>query len=170
MPDAIAPPSPGELRACMSRFATGVAVVTFAGPDGPRGATMNSVTSVSAEPPLVLISVARTARSHAHLASRPFCVNVLGAEQEALAVLFSGREVPARADRIPWAAGVRVPRLASPLAWLECDPWQCYPAGDHTLILGQVTDLGHRDGDGLTYAWSRFGRLAEAVQGIEYLI
>jgi flavin reductase (DIM6/NTAB) family NADH-FMN oxidoreductase RutF len=154
----------------MSRFATGVAVVTYAGPEGPRGATMNSVTSVSAEPPLVLISVARTARSHDHLVSRAFCLNVLGAEQEPLAVLFSGRPVPEKAARVPWAASVRVPRLANPLAWAECDPWQCYPAGDHTLILGQVTDLGHRDGDSLTYAWSRFGRLTQAIQGIEHLI
>ena len=170
MPDAIAPASPGELRACMSRFATGVAVVTFTGPQGPRGVTMNSVTSVSAEPPLVLISVARTARCHDHLASRPFCVNVLGAEQEPLAVLFSGRPTPAGVAGIPWAADARVPRLAGPLAWLECDPWQCYPAGDHTLILGRVTDLGHRDGDSLTYAWSRFGRLTQAIRGIEHLI
>ena len=53
------PEPPGALRACMSRFATGVTVVTYEGDDGPRGATMNSFASVSAEPPLVLISVAR---------------------------------------------------------------------------------------------------------------
>jgi flavin reductase len=61
VPDVSAPPSPGELRTRMSRFATGVAVVTYATDTGPRGATMNSFTSVSASPPLVLISVARKA-------------------------------------------------------------------------------------------------------------
>jgi catechol 2,3-dioxygenase len=64
MPEALAPPSPGALRACMSRFATGVTVVSYATDSGPRGATMNSFTSVSAEPPLVLVSVARRARCH----------------------------------------------------------------------------------------------------------
>lgn len=167
MPEALAPPSPGALRACMSRFATGVTVVTYEGDDGPRGATMNSFTSVSADPPLVLISVAKRARCHDQLLDRPFCVNILGAEQEPLARQFAG--VPAAAEP-RWVEGARVPRLAHPLAWVECDPWRSYDGGDHTLILGRVTDLGHRDGDALTYAWSRFGTAAEATDGIEHLI
>ncbi len=69
----------GELRACLSRFAAGVTVVTFAGPQGPRGLTVSSFTSVSMRPPLVLVCIARTARSHDELARQPFCVNVLGA-------------------------------------------------------------------------------------------
>ncbi|MBI0298847.1 flavin reductase, partial [Streptomyces sp. PRKS01-29] len=96
MPQALAPPSPAALRACMSRFATGVTVVTFAGDEGPRGVTMNSFTSVSADPPLVLISVARRTRSHDQLVDRPFCVNVLGAEQEPIARLFAGAQGPTR--------------------------------------------------------------------------
>ncbi|MEU8824893.1 flavin reductase family protein [Streptomyces sp. NPDC048636] len=167
MPEALAPPSPGALRACMSRFATGVTVVTYEGDGGPRGATMNSFTSVSADPALVLISVARRARCHDQLLDRPFCVNVLGAEQEPLARQFAG--VPGAAEP-RWAAGARVPRLAHPLAWVECDPWRSYDGGDHTLVLGQVTGLAHRDGDALTYAWSRFGTAAEATDGIEHLI
>jgi flavin reductase (DIM6/NTAB) family NADH-FMN oxidoreductase RutF len=166
MPETLAPPSPAALRACMSRFATGVTVVTFAGDDGPRGATMNSFTSVSAEPPLVLISVARTARSHGRLSGGPFCVNILGAEHEPLARLFAG--APVRTEP-QWAPGARVPRLANPLAWVECAPWRSYDGGDHTLVIGRVTDLGHRDGDALTYAWSRFGTVAEPTHGIEYL-
>jgi flavin reductase len=159
-------PAPGALRACMSRFATGVTVVTFDGYDGPRGATMNSFTSVSAEPPLVLISVARRAHCHEHLLDRPFCVNILGAEQEPLARLFAG----APATVVPhWTPHARVPRLANPLAWIECEPWGSYDGGDHTLVLGRVTDLGHREGDALTYAWSRFGVATEATEGIEHL-
>jgi flavin reductase (DIM6/NTAB) family NADH-FMN oxidoreductase RutF len=151
----------------MSRFATGVTVVTFQGDDGPRGATMNSFTSVSADPPLVLVSVAKRARSHDDLALRPFCVNILGAEQELLARLFAGAQGLLEPR---WVPGARVPRLANPLAWIECDPWRSYDGGDHTLVLGQVTDLGHRDGDALTYAWSRFGRAIECSEGIEHLI
>lgn len=167
MPEALAPPSPGALRACMSRFATGVTVVTYNGDDGPRGATMNSFTSVSANPPLVLISVARRARCHDQLLDKAFCVNILGAEQEPLARQFAG--APGAAEP-HWVAGAPVPRLAQPLAWVECDPWRSYDGGDHTLLLGRVTDLGHRDGDALTYAWSRFGTAVEATEGIEHLI
>jgi len=169
MPDVSAPPSPGELRACMSRFATGVAVVTYATDAGPRGATMNSFTSVSANPPLVLTSVARKARCHDYLAAGPFCVNILGAEQEPLAALFAGVPGVAGVAEPQWEPGTRAPRLANPLAWVECEPWRSYDGGDHTLILGRVTDLGHRDGDALTYAWSRFGRISQGVRGIEYL-
>src|SRR3954451_4197216 len=70
------------LRRCLGHFATGVTVVTFWDDDGePRGATMNAFTSVSMDPPLVLISVARSAKSCAKLEGRPFTVNVLGSDQ-----------------------------------------------------------------------------------------
>ncbi|MFG1667909.1 flavin reductase family protein [Streptomyces sp. Y7] len=167
MSQALAPPGPGALRACMARFATGVTVVTYDGDDGPRGATMNAFTSVSADPPLVLISVARRARCHDQLQGRPFCVNILGAEQEPLARRFAG--MPGAAEP-RWAPAARVPRLDNPLAWVACDPWRSYDGGDHTLVVGRVTDLCHRDGDALTYAWSRFGTLAETADGIEHLI
>lgn len=166
MTGSLAPPAPAALRACMSRFATGVTVVTYETDEGPRGATMNSFTSVSTDPPLVMISVARRARSHDQLLARPFCVNILGAEQVLLARLFAGALVSAEPH---WARVARVPRLANPLAWIECEPWCSYDGGDHTLVLGRVTDLDHREGDALTYAWSRFGAATEAVDGIEYL-
>jgi flavin reductase (DIM6/NTAB) family NADH-FMN oxidoreductase RutF len=153
----------------MSRFVTGVAVVTYSADGGPRGATMNSFTSVSASPPLVLTSVARRARCHEYLAAGPFCVNILGAEQEPLAALFAGMPALAGTTEPQWAPGARVPRLVNPLAWVECQPWRIYDGGDHTLVLGRVTDLGHRDGDALTYAWSRFGRIPQSADGIEYL-
>src|SRR3954452_19572876 len=99
------------LRSCLGRFATGVAVVTFEGGDGPRGITVNSFTSVSMEPPLVLVSVARRARSHDALKGRPFCVNVLGAEQEAIARQFAGTG----AGDALWVDDANVPRLAGVL-------------------------------------------------------
>ncbi|MFF7415389.1 flavin reductase family protein [Streptomyces lydicus] len=151
----------------MSRFATGVTVVTYAGDEGPRGATMNSFTSVSTAPPLVLVSVSRQARCHDQLLDRPFCVNILGAEQEPLAMRFAGAPTTA----VPsWSPHARVPRLANPLAWVECAPWRSYEGGDHTLVIGRVTALGHRDGDALTYVWSRFGTAAEAAEGLEHLL
>lgn len=151
----------------MSRFVTGVTVVSFATAEGPVGMTINSFTSVSADPPLVLVSVARSSKRQDRMRGRPFCVNVLGAEQVDLALMFTKEGSPAIAR---WADDAATPRLANPLAWLECEPWRTYDGGDHTLVLGKVTDLGHREGDALTYGWSRFASLAEAAEGIEYLI
>ena len=71
-----------RLRTALGRFATGVAVVAFDGPDGRHGMTINSFTSVSMRPPLVLASVARKARAHDALEGQPFSISILGAEQE----------------------------------------------------------------------------------------
>ena len=116
-----------SLRSCLGRFATGAAVVTFDSPDGPRGITVNSFTWVSIEPPLVLVSAARRARAHDLLRGRPFCVNVLGAEQEAVARRFagSGGDAP-----VHWLHGTAAPRLRGALAQLECRPWREYDGGD----------------------------------------
>ena len=156
-----------SLRSCLGRFATGVAVVTFSGPDGPRGITVNSFTSVSVEPPLVLVAVARTARSHDALSERPFCVNVLAAEQEAIARQFAGA---GDAGAVIWAQGAAVPRLAGVLAHLECRPWRDYDGGDHTLFLGEVADFAYRDGAALAFHTSRFTSIADEQLGIEDLI
>jgi flavin reductase (DIM6/NTAB) family NADH-FMN oxidoreductase RutF len=158
--------APRSLRSCLGRFATGVVVVTFDGPDGRRGVTVNSFTSVSMEPPLVLVSVARRARSHDALRDRPFCVNVLGAEQEDIARQFAGT---GQGDAV-WIESVAVPRLAGVLACLECRPWRDYDGGDHTLFLGEVVDFDYRDGDALGFHTSGFTAIADAQLGIEDLI
>jgi flavin reductase (DIM6/NTAB) family NADH-FMN oxidoreductase RutF len=154
------------LRSCLSRFVTGVAVVTFDGPRGRSGITCNSFTSVSLDPPLVLVAVARTARSHDDLHGRAFCVNVLGAEQEATARSFASRS----AGEPGWLDHPVAPRLAGALAWLACEPWREYDGGDHTLFLGRVADFGHREGDALGYANSRFTVFAEPTYGHEFLL
>jgi flavin reductase (DIM6/NTAB) family NADH-FMN oxidoreductase RutF len=102
-PTAFGPDSPlyrppaHFLRGCLSRFATGVAVVSFAEPGGSpagvrkyRGVTVNSFTSVSIDPPLILVALQRTVPSHDLLRGRCFTVNVLGAEQRDFAVRFAG--------------------------------------------------------------------------------
>jgi flavin reductase (DIM6/NTAB) family NADH-FMN oxidoreductase RutF len=154
------------LRACLGRFATGVAVVTFDGPEGRHGITVNSFTSVSLDPPLVLVSVAKRARSHDLLRGRAFTVNVLGAEQELLARRFAGG---AECEPV-WAEGEHAPRLAGVLAHLECTPWRAYDGGDHTLFLGEVQGFDFRDGDALGYHASRFTTVADDQLGHEHLI
>jgi flavin reductase (DIM6/NTAB) family NADH-FMN oxidoreductase RutF len=158
---------PMRLRSCLGRFATGVTVVTLDAGEGPRGVTVNSFTSVSLDPPLVLVSVARTTAAHEALKGTPFCVNVLGAEQEQLAMRFAGGDV----DCAPrFEQGKAAPRLLGSLAHVECSPWRDYDGGDHTLFLGEVVDFAHRDGDALGYMGSRFTTIAESESGVEYLI
>ncbi|MGH2915162.1 MAG: flavin reductase family protein [Solirubrobacteraceae bacterium] len=158
------------LRACLGRFATGVAVVTFDRSDGdavPHGITVNSFTSVSLRPPLVLASVARSARSHDQLGGRPFTVNVLGAEQQRLATRFAGG---AAEDEVSWERGELAPRLPGALAHLECRPWRHYDGGDHTLYLGEVAASEYRAGDALGYLEGRFIAIGEPELGQEHLL
>ena len=162
-PDA--PAAPG-LRTCLGRFVTGVTVVTFEGQEGRRGLTINSFSSVSMRPPLIMISIARTAQAHDALHGRRFCVNVLGAEQEHLARHFAGD-----ASGAPlWADDSVAPRLAGTLAHLICEPWRSYDGGDHTIFLGEVIEFECRSGDALAYANSRFTTVTEPVLGHEYLL
>jgi flavin reductase (DIM6/NTAB) family NADH-FMN oxidoreductase RutF len=144
-------------RGGLGRFATGVAVVTFAGVEGHHGITVNSFTAVSIDPALVLVSIGRTAHSHDQLIDRPFSVNVLGAEQENVAWQFAGRPNHDPA----WVEGEIAPRLAGALSWFECTPWAAYDGGDHTLFLGKVESFDYRKGDYLGFIAGKFVRISD---------
>jgi flavin reductase (DIM6/NTAB) family NADH-FMN oxidoreductase RutF len=158
---------PHAFRSCLARFATGVAVVATDGPDGERLAlTVNSFTAVSLDPPLVLVAIAKRARSHDALVGRPFAISVLGAEQERLARHFAGRP---QDGPLAWDEAREAPCLAGSLAVLECAPWASYDGGDHTLVVGRVARLGFRDGDALAYFCGRFVPLETTAPGIEFI-
>lgn len=127
-----------SLRQCLGHFATGVTVVTYAGESGPAGVTVNSFTSVSLDPPLVLICLDKRSRAIAHVTTKPFTINVLHAQQQALAWHFAGR--PSAELQAPWAGAAGAPLLADCLAWLACEPWVRHEAGDHVIVLGRVVD------------------------------
>lgn len=154
------------LRGSFARFATGVAVVTFEASSGRHGITVNSFTSVSMEPPLVLVSIGRNANSHDELVGKNFTVNVLGAEQEAIAMHFAGK--PNHEPK--WVEGGIAPRLAGTLSWFTCTPWAQYDGGDHTLYLGEVQDYDYRNGDSLGFVSGRFTVIPEFVPGHESLL
>lgn len=138
------------LRTCVGGFATGVTVVTYADDDGqPRGATVNSFTSVSLDPALVLVSLARKAKACELLHDRAFAVNVLCAEQLPVALQFAGR--PNSDLDVRWVDGLVAPRLARCAAWLECRPWRQHEAGDHVLFLGEVLAFEHRRAEPLLF-------------------
>jgi flavin reductase (DIM6/NTAB) family NADH-FMN oxidoreductase RutF len=155
-----------HFRGSLGRFATGVAIVTFDGATKRHGITVNSFTSVSMEPPLVLVSIARSAKAHDELANRPFAVNILGAEQRQLAMHFAGRPGPEPV----WVEGETAPRLSGVLAYFECMPWAAYGGGDHTLYLGEVADFNYRSGDALAFANGSFTTIPESQLGMEDLL
>jgi flavin reductase len=138
-----------------------VTIVTFASDGGPRGITVNAFTSVSLDPPLILISIAERARSHDLLRDRPFAVNVLRTEQEFLARHFAG--MPDQGLSVSWVEGKVAPKLEGTLAWLECEPWRAYEAGDHTLYLGEVVAFAHQAGDALGYFAGAFFPIPQPV-------
>ncbi len=154
------------LRGSFGRFATGVAVVTLDTSSGRHGITVNSFTSVSMEPPLVLVSIGKTTHTHDELAARPFTVNVLGAEQEAIAMHFAG--TPNVEPR--WVEGEHSPRLSGVLSWFACTPWAAYDGGDHTLYVGEVQDYDYRRGDALGFVSGRFTVIPEYLPGHEALL
>jgi 3-hydroxy-9,10-secoandrosta-1,3,5(10)-triene-9,17-dione monooxygenase reductase component len=135
-------PDARSFRDALGRFATGVAFVTAA-PDGePAGLIVNSLASVSLEPPLVSFSPSRSSLTWSRMrrAGR-FGVNVLGRQHERFAI----RATPAGAHRfveLDWEPGRGgVPLLNDALASLECEIVAEHPAGDHWIIVGRVDHL-----------------------------
>lgn len=152
------PPAPDEpeLRAVLGRFATGLTVVS-AGCERPHGMTLNAFSSVSLDPPLVLVCVLRTARTHAAIcAAGSFAVSVLDSGQEGLARYFAASQRPEGSrqfDVAPWRAGrhTGAPLLDGALAWLECSCVAEYPGGDHTIFLGKVLFASSAAGEPLLF-------------------
>jgi flavin reductase (DIM6/NTAB) family NADH-FMN oxidoreductase RutF len=140
---------------------TGVSVVTFSSGDEVRGITINSFTSVSLDPPLILICIAKRARAHDHLLRcRRFCVNVLSTSQRSIAEHFAGRRAENR-DAVfePNLPGTS--RLAGALAYLNCSLALKQEAGDHTIFIAHVDDVEvTREGDPLLFFAGDYTRLA----------
>ena len=155
---------PRYLRSCLSRFVTGVAVVSYEVDGAPRGVTVNSFTSVSLEPPLILISLAKTAKAATHLEQRPFTVNLLKASQLDLAMQFAGRARPG--VDVCWLPAVDdlAPALRGALATFRCRPWKAYDGGDHSLQIGQVIEADvSDDAEPLLFDRGRFAMVGLSV-------
>jgi 3-hydroxy-9,10-secoandrosta-1,3,5(10)-triene-9,17-dione monooxygenase reductase component len=154
-------PDPSAFRDALGRFTTGVAFITAA-PDGePAGLIVNSLTSVSLEPPLLSFCPARSSLTWSRMRrTGRFGVNVLARRHERFAL----RATPAGADRF---AGLRwelerggVPLLVDALASLECEIAAEHPAGDHWIVVGRVATLRtSRIEDPLVFFAGAFGAL-----------
>ena len=143
----------GRLRHVLGHFVTGVTVVTTMSDDGPVGMTVNSFTSVSLDPPLVLFCAAeRSSTGRRVLEAGAFAVNILGREQEDLCRRFA-RPVPDRFAGIEIELGpTGSPILRDALASLDCRLADHMPSGDHVIVVGRVVEAGvRRDGEPLTF-------------------
>ena len=130
-----------ELRLAMGHFATGVTVVTSVGADGcPVGTTANAVSSLSLDPPLLLVCFDRSSQTlEAVRAHGAFAVNVLAAPQRDLSANFARRGLAAAWDGVRHRPGLtRSPRLHGVLATLECTVEHEFPGGDHQIVVGRV--------------------------------
>ena len=153
---------PRTLRDALGCFATGVTVVTcFDAEQRPFGLTANSFTSVSLDPPLLLVCVHKLAASAAALtAADHFAVNVLQTGQQPASITFSTR-VEDRFGCTPWALGEHgVPVLRDSLSVFECAHHAVHEGGDHFILVGEVKKATFEAGlDPLLYFRGRYRRL-----------
>ena len=150
-----------EFRRIMGHWTTGVSVVGARVGEGVLfGLTANAVSSVSLQPSLVLACVETGADTHdAIAAAGAFSVNVLSAHQESLARRFAADDVSEKFDGVGWRTEITgAPVLDETLAWLDCTVWAQYPAGDHTIYVGEVQAGDARDAQPLVYYRGGYGR------------
>jgi flavin reductase (DIM6/NTAB) family NADH-FMN oxidoreductase RutF len=159
------PPSgidPRALRRAFGAFATGVTITTTRTRDGaPVGFTANSFTSVSLDPPLVLVCLAGSASSYPHFeAAEGFAVNILSAAQRGLSTAFATRGADKFAG-VAWSEqATGAPVLDGAAAWFDCRMHEIVPAGDHAILIGRVVDFSATESAPLGYcrgAYVTFG-------------
>jgi flavin reductase (DIM6/NTAB) family NADH-FMN oxidoreductase RutF len=150
-------------RQVIGHFATGVAIVTCNGPEGPTGLTTNAITSVSLEPLLLLVCFDNTSRTlPAVREAGRFAVNVLRAGQEELARVFASKRVAReKFEAATHMVAHGVPVLDGALAWLACDLVALHAAGDHTIGVGEITHMdADPGGDPLVWFRGEYGTVA----------
>lgn len=144
---------PRALRDAFGCFMTGVTVVTSMSPDGkPLGFTANSFSSVSLDPALLLVSIAKSSRNFAHFSqAQGFAINVLAERQKDVSGIFA-KPVEDRFATVSWRlGGAGSPIIDGVSAWFDCTLAQVVDAGDHAILLGRVQDFGATQEAGLGY-------------------
>ncbi|MGY1683316.1 flavin reductase family protein [Geodermatophilus sp. SYSU D01176] len=141
---------------------TGVAVVTTEAASGPTGTTINSFTSLSLDPPLILFCIHKRSRLRAALReSGTFAVNFLAGWQESLAWAFAGRNSTSQ-DVAYRNCEAGIPVLSHALAHLACRIVDEHPGGDHRIVVGEVIEVGApRRQEPLIFFQGVFGVLQE---------
>ncbi len=139
------PVSPATLRRVAGTFATGVTAITTLVDGEPQGCAANAVTSLSLDPPLMLVCLAQSSKTHASLKeSRVFGINILdqSPESRALCRRFASQAADKFAGVEFRQGKIAVPILARAMSWLECELVDSHDSGDHTIFIGRVLSAG----------------------------
>lgn len=157
------PIDPSDFRRALAQFASGVTAVTTRDESGrPLGLTVTAFSSVSLDPPLVLVCVDERSETHAGFRdSGLFGVSVLAEDQEDVSRQFAWSG-PAKFETTELVAGsMGVPLVAGALAHLECRVVAAHTAGDHTIYVGEIVAMSTRAGRPLVYNQGRYRRLEQ---------
>jgi flavin reductase (DIM6/NTAB) family NADH-FMN oxidoreductase RutF len=160
-------PDSSDFRRAMGAFPTGVAIVTARDEAGdPVGLTVNSLTSVSLDPVLLLICLDHGAESHgAIVGGGRFAVNLLPRSAEQVSNRFASRNREGRWAGLEWEPGATgSPLLADAVAHFDCVVHQTHEAGDHTIVVGRVVTCAAREGDPLVYHRGRYAALEKTPE------
>lgn len=153
----------------MRNWATGVTIVTAAQNGERHGMTVSSFTSLSLTPPLVMVSLERVAKTHQLVSmSGYFAVTILGTDQREISDLFAGRYT----EEVDRFKGLDVftlvsgaPLIANGLSFFDCRVVSTYPAGTHTLFIGEVLEVNQGDGKPLLYYQQDYHHLTRHRDG-----
>ena len=143
-----------NLRNAFGSFMTGVTVVTTVDANGdPRGFTANSFTSVSLDPPLLLICIAKTASSYPVFSKAPgFVVNILAEDQKDVSGIFASKR-PDKFAAVNWSRSANgLPVIGGALSWFDCSRREVIDAGDHVILIGAIRGFDAREANPLGYA------------------
>ena len=142
-----------NLRNVLSKFATGVTIVSTIDRDGkPVGMTVNSFTSVSLDPPLVLWNIGINQPSYeAFLKSKGYSVSILSKDQKDICDLFSS-PIENKFSNIDYSLSDNgFPIIQKSLAWFDCLNWNNYPGGDHQILVGEIKNFNADENDPLIF-------------------
>jgi 3-hydroxy-9,10-secoandrosta-1,3,5(10)-triene-9,17-dione monooxygenase reductase component len=152
--------SSDRFRQVLGHLPTGVTVITAMAGGEPTGLAANSVTSVSLDPPMILVCPAKSSTTWPRIrAARRFCVNIMAGHHEALSRQFSRTDVD-RFAGVPWHPRSSGPALDEAVAWLDCEISAEHDAGDHTIVVAAVDALDAQDREALIFYRGRYGRFS----------
>ena len=141
------------LRKTLSKYSTGVTVVTSTDNNGnPIGMTVNSFTSVSLQPALVLWCIDKKQPSYnSFMNAKGYAVNILSKEQNDLCYKFAS-QLDDKFENVNWKSSLNgFPLVEKCLAWFDCKKWNYYSGGDHQILVGEVTSFDSSELEPLTY-------------------
>lgn len=145
---------PRDLRKAFGKFATGVTVITSKNGSQLHGMTANSFTSVSIEPPILLVCVSNRAKSlNVIKEGGVFGVSVLASDQQSVSDHFAGNPV---FEEVTFASLGGIPTIKGAIAQFACSLMDAHAAGDHTIFVGEIKGYAHCDGEPLLLHDGRF--------------